>query len=425
MAREASPRCMPARLVLAAVFVVSLFGVVLHHAHERRSLPAPRQAASTVAAHSDAPASADLPAAASGLVPAELALIADLPPAARAPAVDILVSRMLGPGFEVAPVATPPTGGGVPAPPKPSPVRMPQTYGAPGVIVGLEQCAVWRSTTSLFRRSATAGIFNSGTNLLTNMFRKNCVMPLECPAVGPAKMKKMMAVGECLGYPFQTPWGKHNPLAWRGEHVVDSLDHFNATEVMPVVVIKDPLTWMRSMCSEPYAAKFHRTKCCPSPLRPIDNATFPVNYKKERSEQYTSLLHLWSKWYRDYWDSPLPRLIVRYEDLLFDSKRTLTAVCQCAGGRMKPEFDYVAKPAKSGTGHGGSGTTRAGALQKYASEARRYQDLTEDDVAFFQHAADPDLVSRFGYAATDARRRELQAKSEKRPAGCDGAERGK
>ena len=39
--------------------------------------------------------------------------------------------------------------------------------------------AAFRESTSLFRRSAVAGIFNSGTNFFTNLFRRNCVMPRE------------------------------------------------------------------------------------------------------------------------------------------------------------------------------------------------------------------------------------------------------
>ena len=75
-----------------------------------------------------------------------------------------------------------------------------------------------------------------GTNLMTNLMRKNCVMPLGCPAdMGQKKKMEAMARKECLGYPFQTPWGKHNPVAWRDDHVVESLSHFNSTEILPVV----------------------------------------------------------------------------------------------------------------------------------------------------------------------------------------------
>ena len=95
-------------------------------------------------------------------------------------------------------------------------------------------------------------------------------MDKACPEKMAQKQKMaMMARGECIGYPFQVPWGKHNPLHFRGRHVVDRLDHFNNSEVLPAVLVKDPLTWARSMCRTPYAARFGRGSCCPSPLDPI------------------------------------------------------------------------------------------------------------------------------------------------------------
>jgi hypothetical protein len=225
-------------------------------------------------------------------------------------------------------------------------------YGKPVVIEGLERCAEWRATTSLLRRSSIAGIFNSGTNLLTNMFRKNCVMPMECPASyrgGTKLFKEAVERGECIDYPFQVPWGKHNPFSWRGSHTADRLSHFNVSEILPVAVIKDPLTWMPSMCRKSYAVQFRKPPCCPSPMRP-DRPTFKVNYRSDAPGTYHSLVELWSKWYREYVDSPLPRLVIRYEDLLFEPRATLGAVCKCAGGRMKPDFDYVSDPAKFGAG---------------------------------------------------------------------------
>ena len=118
-------------------------------------------------------------------------------------------------------------------------------------------------------------------------------------------------------------------------------------------------------------------------------------------------MDLWSTWYRAYLETPLPRLIIRYEDLLFDSKRTLKAVCDCAGGRLKTDFDFIADPAKFGNAHGGVGTSRQAALKKYASELRRYESLSSDDLAYLDQGTDADLLTRFGYTASEDRRRAL------------------
>ena len=293
---------------------------------------------------------------------------------------------------------------------------IPDFYGKPAIL-GLERCAAFRETTSEFRRAATAGLFNTGTNLLTNLVRKNCVVDKACPEKMPQKQKMaMMARGECIGYPFQVPWGKHNPLHFRGRHVVDRLDHFNNSEVLPAVLVKDPLTWARSMCRTPYAARFGRGSCCPSPLDPsrlraMRNVT--VNFKKGfPMERYAHLLDFWNSWYAAYFNTKIPRLIVRYEDLLFAPKRTVRAVCECVGGKLKRDFDSFSDAAKFGRGHGGGdGTGRASALSRYASEATRYANLDADDLAFYTKSAHPDLVERFHYEADDGRRRAVDSKA--------------
>jgi hypothetical protein len=44
----------------------------------------------------------------------------------------------------------------------------------------------------------------------------------------------------------------------------------------------------------------------------------PVNVKYEdTSDSHLSLAHFWSEWYRLYMDADYPRIIVRFEDLLF------------------------------------------------------------------------------------------------------------
>ncbi|KAJ8612135.1 hypothetical protein CTAYLR_002442 [Chrysophaeum taylorii] len=341
------------------------------------------------------------------LAPAEEALISALPSDNERRWVrEMLEIRALGPGVvareEVAEEVA-----SVPLPSHSKP-KLPPMYGEGVVIEGLDVCARFRATTSLFRRSAVAGLFNAGTNLFSQLVRKNCVMPFACPAAGTAQVKRMISRKACLGYPFQAPWGKHNPAEWRyGNHTVPSLAHFNRSEILPVVVIKDPLTWMRSMCRISYAAHFPRDpNCCPSPLDPEaarrGRAKVTVAYRKDRVVAYASLLDMWSTWYRDYMAQP-DRLFVRYEDLLFNSEDTIRQICRCVGGRFTTEpFNFVPNPAKSGQGHGGgSQTNRAQALAKYASETARYETLTEDDLRFFREKADPDLVAKFHYEATD------------------------
>ena len=56
---------------------------------------------------------------------------------------------------------------------------------------------------------------------------------------------------------WQVPWGKHNPVQWRGQHFAPSSPRSqNVSYVLPVMIVKDPLTWFKSMCRNAYAARF-------------------------------------------------------------------------------------------------------------------------------------------------------------------------
>ena len=216
----------------------------------------------------------------------------------------------------------------------------------------------------------------------------------------------------------EVPWGKHNPVAtFRGTHFAPSSRGANVTAYLPVMLVKDPLTWFKSMCRNAYAARFRVLPGCPrfgarpfSFLRlvllssvcflarraphfpprgvvrvvhtrlgsgrrritaqlcvslclccgamsrgagaarsrrpramrvrvrvrapsPISATKGPVAWQPTVRYDYDSLAHLWSEWNRAYADlaADVPRLVVRYEDLLFDTERTMATICACAG----------------------------------------------------------------------------------------------
>ena len=108
-----------------------------------------------------------------------------------------------------------------------------------------------------------AGLFNTGTNFLMKLLRMNCDFPDACPAQPHIKVDKdnpyeaeirIMAEmqlarrNNCSPFLLQVPWGKHNPVDWRGQHAAQGLEGVDVDGVLPVVVVKDPFTWMRSMC---------------------------------------------------------------------------------------------------------------------------------------------------------------------------------
>ena len=74
-------------------------------------------------------------------------------------------------------------------------------------------------------------------------------------------------------------------------------------------------------CKHPYAAHWHHTKKhCPNlvpnaddmEIFPFQTPTVPVSVHFKPPASFDSLAHLWSEWYRQYYDADYPRLMGKY-----------------------------------------------------------------------------------------------------------------
>ena len=112
---------------------------------------------------------------------------------------------------------------------------------------------------------------------------------------------------------------------------------------------------------------------------------------------FSSLPDFWSRWNRLYYDAAFPRLMVRYEDLLWRGEATVAAICACVGGDMTPTFDAVAASAKDGgRGHADKArTSRGDALRRYGNATLRRAGLSEADLAALARLPDARLLRRF------------------------------
>lgn len=110
-------------------------------------------------------------------------------------------------------------------------------------IVGLETCQRYRDTVPLkLRQVAPAGMFNTGTNLLQQLLRENCEV---------SGRKQETLVG------WQVNWGKHQSPRFRHANYVNARIR-NNSNIFPVVMVRDPWTWLQSMCKVRYSAHwFH------------------------------------------------------------------------------------------------------------------------------------------------------------------------
>lgn len=277
-----------------------------------------------------------------------------------------------------------------------------ELYGKGPVIHGLDTCEAFRKSVPPEDASiASAGIFNSGTNTLAMYMNANCIMP----------ENKKEKYG---GMRWQVPWGKHMVAKRKWTNTVSNDRRVNKTTVMPVVAIRDPYSWMQSMCKHPYATKWHHTsKHCPNLIaNENDRDLFPfledeipvrINYPGQ-AEHWDNLAHLWSDWYGQYYHADYPRLIVRFEDLLFNVKEMVQTVCKCVGGVPREEsgqFTYVVDSGKFGKGHPNAGaqhTNMIGAMAKYGRDGPwRFKGMTDEDLTKAYESLDAEMMMAFQY----------------------------
>lgn len=226
--------------------------------------------------------------------------------------------------------------------------------GKKPVFRGLDTCETFRQNVPpLSRMLGSAGMFNSGTNLVTRLMKENCVIPERFNKYGPNGSK------EDYGIRWQVPWGKHTPPNFKNNHTAPKNENNNKDHCLPIVTVRNPFDWMVSMCNIPYTARWPHNKICPHLVTTLPNGEkIPVGVRVKLAEQwlnFDSLADLWNEFYAQYYrDFKYPYLIVRFEDLTFRQYDTTKTICECAGGVVKPHdmFKYIIKSAKQGPGHG-------------------------------------------------------------------------
>ncbi len=238
--------------------------------------------------------------------------------------------------------------------------------------------------------------------MLQALLSQNCYLPDRMEKHGKAS----------TGMRWQVPWGKHSPVSWRHKHSAPSMTTLNQTAFLPALVIKDPYTWMDSMCRHSYAANWkHFDGHCPNLvpttseekdyLEKNGKSTFNVNvrYRETNITHHDSLADLYNTYYGDWIDADFPRLIVRFEDLLFHAEIVVQKICECGGGKLfsdKP-FKYSVNSAKTGEAHkGANGLVKS--MTKYSDKSKRLKSFTSDDLSYTVNTIRSDIMNMFGYA---------------------------
>lgn len=285
-----------------------------------------------------------------------------------------------------------------------------EMYGSEPVIIGLDKCDEFKSKYgSKEAFMGPAGMFNTGTNLLERLMVNNCYIP------GRDRTTRLKNGGHIVKY--QVPWGKHSPVKMRTKHVAADAAGFDQEAFLPGLVIKDPYTWMDSMCRHKYAARWVDFKDhCPN-LVPINDeekqkvhgeksVTIDVRYPYGDTH-HASMVDLWNTYYGDWINADFPKVIVRFEDLLVHAETVVEKICDCVGGTMKPNkggfaldgpFVYELESAKikGGKAHSGSNGLIS-SLMKYGTMSNRIKSFKPEDLEYARKELNKDIMAMFKY----------------------------
>ena len=282
------------------------------------------------------------------------------------------------------------------------------------IIYGLDQCRAFqrRHTSSSQSFLATAGLYNTGTNALTYYLRANLQIrdnPL------------------FHGVLVQVPWHKHWFVDQRATHRIPYLANISLDDVLPIVTIRDPLSWAQSMCTQPYDVEWTETydkstrtitktppPSCPSPHDETASIRIP---KQTGDKTFSSLFALWNEWYSAYLDAAAAGLnfvMIRHEDLIFCPRQVLAAIQECSGASWisKDEFIYVVDQAKWEHARlsGKAQSNRISAMIKHGhARGRRIRNLhhrhhhhpTTKTDALLSLSLNQTLLELFGYQIHD------------------------
>ena len=265
-------------------------------------------------------------------------------------------------------------------------------YGDHPIIYGLERCESFTSSidpsVSFF---GIAGTFNSGTNLLAEILIQNCQIT-----------KRMEKFGtEQKGMRWQVPWGKHTPVEFRDAHVTTTDKDVPLENSFPMIAIRDPYRWLMSMCRHKYTVNwFHNKTACPNLYSEQLGKINPVKVRyAAMRDSKPHLPAIYNDFYNSYLTAEFPRVLVRFEDLLFFGKNVTQTLCKCGGGDpRRSHFRHVSESAKLGTAaHGADKTSLLQAIIRYGKGDDRTVGMTQKDLQLAKELFDPKLLEMFRY----------------------------
>jgi len=147
---------------------------------------------------------------------------------------------------------------------------------------------------------------------------------------------------------------KHANVAWVDSKVPQAFDNMKNHEVVPLVMVRNPLSWLQSIKKAPYEL----TTCVKGDdwLEKPCTHKFPAGYvKKEFGDVgQVTFLHLsgvWGRWTQSYKPVLVDHfhkvIIVTYEELVLHTERAVRTIAKALKLEVPDEIDIVEAPAKT------------------------------------------------------------------------------
>lgn len=187
-----------------------------------------------------------------------------------------------------------------------------------------------------------------------------------------------------------------------GVQVPQAFDNLKNHTVVPVVMVRNPLSWLRSIKKAPYEL----AKCVDGDdwLEKPCAHNFPAGYVKESfgmklKAQFQHLTGLWARWTESY--EPILRkhfgkvLIVRYEDLVQHTEHVVRRIGNTLQLTLPDQIDIIETPAKS---HGAALGHEAAMERIHNKEYM--EEFTDDELSLVcdQLKFFADVMIKYGYS---------------------------
>lgn len=113
-------------------------------------------------------------------------------------------------------------------------------------------------------------------------------------------------------------------------------------------------------------------------------------------DHFDSLADMWNEWNRQNVDADYPRIMVRFEDMLFRPDEAMAQMTQCAGLPVPNPYKYRLHNGKT---HGNP-FNFVDAMHKYSSRSGRFEGFDAPDLDYARSVLDADLMEKFEYSYT-------------------------